>query len=189
MKPSTQRALSMVLAAVFIVFGLVIFSTLVSGAYDQVQRLRGELSAKSNLFQVQSHQLAQVQNLISQYQGITRLQDSLNLALPLQVDTVGAIIQINAIAQKNGLTIGSINFDPLVEARKEAGVVVVKDIGTLNMTLKLTGSYSSFKNFLSDLESNIRIMDVTSLKMAPAGREAGEDSFNFDLTVSTYYQT
>ncbi len=187
MKASSQRALSLLAAAALVVGGLIIFTTLVTGAYGDVQQLRGELSAKSELFQNQSEQFTQVQNLIAQYQGVTRLQESLNLALPLKEDSAGVMNQLNALAQKNGILINSAGLAPL-PVKKETRTVLVKPFGILELSLKLIGSYAGFRNFLADLESNIRMMDLVDLKISHVGK-ANEDVFNYTLTVDAYYQT
>lgn len=187
MKAATQRALSLVLAAALIVGGLIVFATLVTSAYGDVQQLRGELSAKSDLFQTQSQQFTQVQNLIAQYQGVTRLQESLSLALPLKEDAADVVNQINFLAQRNGLLINSASLE-LLPVKKEIKVALIKSSGILRLSLKLIGSYASFRSFAGDLQANIRVMDLADLKVTHIGKP-NEDLFNYTMTIDTYYQT
>lgn len=186
MKATTQRALSLVAAAALVVGGLIIFTTLVIGAYSDVQRLRGELSAKSELYQTQSQQFTQVQNLIAQYQGVTRLQESLTLALPFKEDSADVVNQLNFLAQRNGILINSISLE-LAPVKKETKTTLVKGFGALRLSLKLNGSYASFKGFIGDLEANIRVMDLADLKITHVGKP-NEDFFNYTMTVDAYYQ-
>lgn len=187
LKASTQRALSMVLAASLVVGALIVYAVLVNPAYQEVQELRGKLASKSDLYQIRSQQFTQVQNLIAQYQGVALLQEGLSLALPQKVETENIINQLDAIAKNNRVFIDSISLDflPIQQTKKRT---LVKGFGTLRMSLKLLGPYSSFKGFLDSLETNIRIMDLRNLKISPAG-EANEDFFSYSLTIDTYYQT
>ena len=186
MKPSTQRAVSVILAAALVVGGFLIFAVLVNPAYQDIQQLRGELAAKSQLFQTQSEQFTQVQNLIAQFQGVTRLQESLSLALPQKEEVAEVVNQINFLAQASGVFINSagLNIQPL---KKEIRPVLVKGLGTARLSLKLVGSYAAFKSFLQNLETNIRLMDLADLKITLAGKP-NEDSHFYALTVDTYYQ-
>ena len=54
---------------------------------------------------------------------------------------------------------------------------------TVGASMELVGEYQPFKDFLHDLESYIRIIDVDTLTLSPS--KAG---FDFKLTVKTYYQ-
>lgn len=186
MKSSTQRAVSMVLAAALVVGGFIVFATLVSPAYQDIQQLRGDLSAKSELFQTQSQQFTQVQNLIAQYQGVTRLQETLSLALPQREEVAEVVNQINALAQASGILVNSAGLD-IQPIKKETRPVLVRGLGSARLSLKLIGSYAAFKNFLQSLETNIRLMDLVDLKITPAGKPS-EDIHFYTLTVDTYYQ-
>lgn len=55
----------------------------------------------------------------------------------------------------------------------------------MSTTMDVSGSYEAFKDFLRDLESSVRITDVESLSFSPT---SGSSSFNFKLSLKTYYQ-
>ena len=65
---------------------------------------------------------------------------------------------------------------------------LLREMGSLKIEATLLGSYSGLDGFLTDLASNIRIMDIESLKVQPAG-SAGGDFFFFNIVITTYYQT
>ena len=73
----------------------------------------------------------------------------------------------------------------------------MKPLGSFSFRLAASGSYENFKNFLSEIETNIRIFDVKTVALQPAGVAAqtgakaasSQDAFNYTITVATYYQT
>ncbi|MDP3999724.1 MAG: hypothetical protein Q8P76_04030 [bacterium] len=190
MKASTQRALGLLGTGLLFVGAAAIFAFLSVPAYQDIQDLKSTLSSKSTLFQNQSRDLTQVQNLLSQYQGVVRLEESLNLALPTKEESGSIVNQLDVITKSNGVLIKSLGLD-YVPAGRTAGTALVKNVSTLRLTIKLAGSYSAFKKALAALETNIRIMDLVSLKMEPVSAAPGQESadlFDYTLVINTYYQ-
>jgi Tfp pilus assembly protein PilO len=64
----------------------------------------------------------------------------------------------------------------------------------IDITFKVVGSYSDFKNFLKQLETNIRIFNVKTLNISPviiAGSERSQvqsKNLSYDISITTYYQ-
>lgn len=193
MPASTKRALSLIISAGLVVSSLFIYATLISPAYADIKNLRGELSSKSDLLNNQKTSIDQVRKLIAQYQSVAKLGESLSLALPGDESVSSVMAQINAISQASGLTILSVGINYLPAKSAAVKLTSARGIGSLKLDLKLAGSYSALKNFLQSMETNIRIMDMQSLKIDPvqstAQSKAGtQDLFNFTLSVNTYYQ-
>ena len=193
MSASTKRALSLIFSAGLVVASLFIYATLISPEYADVKNLRGELSSKSNLLNNQKISIDQVTKLFAQYQSAAKLGESLSLALPEDESISSIMAQINAISQASGLAVQSVGLNYLPAKPAAITLTSAKGIGSLKLDLKLSGPYSGFKNFLQSLETNIRIMDMQSLKIDPAqssaqSRAGSQDYFNFTLSVITYYQ-
>lgn len=61
-----------------------------------------------------------------------------------------------------------------------------KDISELPFSIEVAGSYEALKRFVSALEHNIRVIDVSDISFnAPA---KGGDAINMTLKAKTYYQ-
>ena len=60
-------------------------------------------------------------------------------------------------------------------------------MGTLKVNLKIFGTYEGLKTFLGELEKNIKVMDVKTLKIDQVGK-AEQNLFSYTLAVDTYYQ-
>lgn len=185
-RASTQRALSLLATGLMVVIALVVFMTLIVPEYQEIQALKGELTGKSELYQNQKIAFEQVQMLLAQYQGVARLEETLALALPTQEEVADIVNQLDTITRANGMFIRSVGLDylPIKPSQKQA---IVKDSGSLRLSIKLMGSYAAFKDVLEAMETNIRVMDITTLKVEPAGAKES-DLFIYTLVVDTYYQ-
>ncbi|OGY63425.1 MAG: hypothetical protein A3I89_00010 [Candidatus Harrisonbacteria bacterium RIFCSPLOWO2_02_FULL_41_11] len=187
MKASTKRALSLLLAAALVVASLFVYATLIRGEYENVARLRGEYASKSAFLEEQGAIITQAQDLIARYKGAERLGGQLSLALPKNESVSSIMAQVNFLARTNALSIQSVNISYLPIKPSLVKLSSAKGLGTLRLDLKLFGSYASLKRFLNNLETNVRISDVQSLKIEPAG-QPNQDLYVYSLTADVYYQ-
>ena len=190
MKTSVQRTISLLGSLVLLMAAFLIYSLLIKPEYQIVNELRGVLVGKSNLLSEQQEVISQVEGLLSQYQGSARIQETVSLSLPLREETAGIFSQLQALAQANNLVIevfGVQNLPTKSAAFTRGATSLVKDLGVLQVSLKLTGVYEDFKDFLRGIETNIRIMDLVNLKIERSGR--GSNVFTYNIILNTYYQT
>jgi hypothetical protein len=126
------------------------------------------------------------------------------MALPVGPDVSGALAQIYGIATNANVTIqgAEISTQAVQAVAAPATTVgaaaatgsIVKPTGTVSFQVTGSASYESFKSFLQELETNIRIFDVTAISLQPAAiaatktQTANMDMFNYTITVVTYYQ-
>lgn len=197
MKSSAKRASSLLVSGLLLVGSFVVYGLFIRPAYDEVSVLRGRLVAKQNLFDEKRAAVDKVKSLIMQYQGAGKLQDVISMSLPQDEEVSSVFNQLQAIASANGMAVEVFNVQPL-SLRPSAGdgasgargkdkESLVRPIGTLRLSLRLTGPYGAFKEFIRGLETNIRAMDVVSMKVEQAGGRAG-DSFAYTVVADTYYQ-
>jgi len=183
LKSSGKRAMSLFFGLGILIASLVGYATYVRPAYNKVAELRGTLIAKQNLFEEKKQAVNKVEALIKQYQGADRLQDVISMSLPVSEDVSSVFNQLQAIASANGLSVQVFNVQPL--STKPSSQSLVQPLGTLRLTLRLGGTYAAFKDFIRGLETNIRAMDVVSLKVESGGRG---DFFTYTVVADTYYQ-
>ena len=195
MQQSSKRFISMVLALAFIVGAFLVFFEMVQPAYSNLEDLKGREISSEQLLQSETNIVAQVKKLITQSQSDQSAVSDLALAMPSGPDMSGALAQVYGIAQNNGITLTAISISPprAVVRTANASTTLVRPMGTLSLQLSGNGSYEALKNFLSELETNIRVFDVTSLAIQPvAGSSSGAsttlDAFSYNITASTYYQ-
>lgn len=183
LRPSGKRAISLFMGVGLLVVSLATYAAYLKPAYNEVAKLRGTLIAKQNLFEEKKQAVDKVEGLIKQYQGADRLQDVISLSLPVSEEVSSVFNQLQAIASVNGLTVQVFNVQPL--AIKPSEKSLVKPLGTLRLSLRLAGNYSAFKEFIKGLETNIRAMDIVSIKVESSGKG---DSFAYTVVADTYYQ-
>jgi Tfp pilus assembly protein PilO len=138
-------------------------------------------------------QYSQKQNeLISAEKNITANSPDaltrLDKLLPDSVNNVGLILDLDALAAKEGLTLTSINVAAGQLASDTGGATNATagdsaSYGSVNLTLTASGSYAAFRNFLSSLEHSARLLDVTNLGVA--GSDTGVYTYN--MTVRLYW--
>lgn len=211
MKQSSKRMASIGVALVLVIVALVVFFNMIQPEYGNVQSIKAQVMGEAALLDRVSHSVDQVKQLVGNYQSQSAGASSVALAMPTGADLAGAIEQIYGIAQANGIGIQSIGVSaPTLEARTAAGgagastaggsasssAPLVRPIGTISLQISAVGSYENLKNFLSGLETNVRIFDVKGITLSPqtglAGSRSafsGQDSFTYNITVATYYQT
>ncbi|MDP3953744.1 MAG: type 4a pilus biogenesis protein PilO [bacterium] len=185
MKPAAQRLVGILTGMALIIASLVVYSSLLMPKYREVQNLRGERFALTGLLAEEQESVDAVQRLIRQYSSISDLRDSLAVTLPSQEETASIVNQFQGIASSNGILMDSLSIRPLAIAPR-VNDLVVEPLGILRVNMKLVGDYGSLKAYLSALETNVRIMDVKSIRVENAGRNSGP--YDYQVEVDTYYQ-
>jgi Tfp pilus assembly protein PilO len=136
--------------------------------------------------------------------------DPANLAkivklLPDNVDNIRLILEIGQIAAPYGMTLKDVKYSVTspVTTPTTTGVVQGgststsasnKDYGVFNLEFSTTGSYSNFMNFTKDLESNLRIVDISSISFSSdtntniTNTKVGPNEiYTYDFKIQTYY--
>lgn len=180
MSPSTKRSTSMLLSVLFLVAALTVYANFVRPEFKDVQQLRAALAAKTQIFENQKTIISQIQNLLAQFKGTVQLQQTVNMALPPTEDAAAVFQQIQAIANASGLVIQAFGLNPLALSPTK--------LGSIRATLRLIGSYNGIKKFLQSLETNVRVMDLVSLRVEQAGTKPNQDVYTYTVVFNSYYQ-
>lgn len=189
MRSSSKRFVSIVLALAMLVAAVFVYSTFIRSAYSDVETLRAQANSKTTTFTQQQSSVKQIQNLLSQYQDVLKVEDTISSMLPLSPDIGSDINQITGLAQINNLTLDILSTEEMaIKPSKQP--TLAKGIGTLKFNFHLTGGYENFKNFIQELETNITLIDLVNLKVEPfsKGKSAG-NIFSYTITANAYYQT
>lgn len=195
MKQSAKRFASSIISLFLLVGAFVVFFNFLQPAYQEVSELKGRLLSLEEFRAEQGAALQDIQALIGAYNQSREIRDTVSLALPLTPSLADAVAQVNGLIINNSLSAQSYGLsavsEPVLseEARRSLGTesIVVQPVSPISFNLRLTGSYEDFKNFLKQLETNVRVFDVKTLSLQPAGKPE-EDFYVYDLTVATYYQ-
>jgi len=88
------------------------------------------------------------------------------------------VSSIQALASQNGLQLTGLSLGSDASRTKDSYEVQSIDLG-------LSGYYPSFKSFLNALESNLRVIDITTIDANPATENSPIISFR--IKANAYY--
>ncbi len=186
MKASTKRILSILTAIFMIIASIFIYSSLIRPVYSEIKNLRSEVAGRLELVDKHKTSIDQVKKILGEYQGAVQIQDTVSTILPPEQNLPSAVYQISRLANVNELQLELLSAQQLA-LKPSAQPSLVKGVGTLRFNLRAVGSYEKFKFFLQNLETNMNLMDLASLKIEPQIK--GANKFNYTLVVDAYYQS
>ncbi len=141
--------------------------------------------------------VAKVEELIARKQQLTNEYSAIsadNLAkveriLPDNVDNIRLIIDINAVAQRNALSLSAFSIGETSPGRSLPSVAAVGEstdpVGSVTLGFKLSGSYDQLLKFIKDLEKSERLVDVQNLDFQ-VNAVSGSRT-DYDFSIRTYW--
>jgi len=96
---------------------------------------------------------------------------------------------INAMASRNSLVVEEFVVDPQRTEDRDAMINQGENnlYKTTIITFRLVGQYRQFIDFLTELESNLRLVDVVGLTIKTVGgQRSTSDSLEYSLEINTY---
>ncbi|MDO8585008.1 MAG: hypothetical protein Q7R85_02715 [bacterium] len=186
MRHSTKRILSLFGSAACFVAALIVYAAFLQPLYASVNTMRGELAAKSKLYDDQQRIIAKVNDLVAQYQGKVKIQDTISTTLPFEPNASFVVAQLSAIAAGNSVAVQELNTQLLPVDKPLANMGGLKGLGRMRVSVKLLGSYAGLKGFLQGVETNLRLMDLVEAKVESMPKSP--DTLSFALLIDAYYQ-
>jgi Tfp pilus assembly protein PilO len=200
MRVSTKRILSGILSLFFLFLAFIIFIYFIKPVYEETQNLRAEALQKENQLNKQKTLSREFQNLVEKYGDKKDVQEIFSLILPTNLAVGDALTQINGLLSQNNMSILSFNVSrPLLQSLSSATSSgnFLKPVGMFDISFKSFGSYEDFKNFLNQLETNIRIfniknLNISSIQVVQQPKQTLSPTvqkLSYDITVTAYYQS
>ena len=161
-----------------------LFFVFIDPVYKEIQAIRIQTVELEETFS-NSQKVQEVRDaLFSKFNAIPQKDlDRLEKLLPSNTDNVKLILELDAIASRNGMDIKSINVSGVLGGSEGGLGPSGKPYGSSGIGLVLTGSYKSFKGFIADLERSLRLADIVSLSF----RATGEDFDQYNVALQTYW--
>ncbi len=146
------------------------------------------------------------QTLLSRFSAFNpRDLDRLHKFLPDHVDNVRLILDLDNLASNYGLSLQNVDVSSSV-TRSANSQSTIGEIGTpdqkydsLTFTFSTRATYANFVQFMTGIESSLRIVDLVSLTIDPdlAGsatvlpgapsRNPSEPQYSYRITLRTYW--
>jgi len=169
--------------------------------YKNISEIRTQIVSYNEALDNSKALEAERDKLTQKYNSI----DSENLAklsklLPDNVDNIRLILEIEKIASPYGMVLKDIKYDTITKKDNTTGEVIQggatvqssrKDYGIWDLEFSTQGTYNNFVNFIKDLESNLRIIDISSIQFS-SNTGAGLDSslsevYKYGFKIKTYW--
>ncbi len=149
-----------------------------------VSALQDELAKYQDVAKSAVSIVAEKDNLVNKKNTIsTDEQARLEKMLPSNIDNIRLIIEISQIAQGRNLVAKNIVLGNIQNNNTGASGQTASQYGTLSLSFAVNSSYANFLNFLSDLESNLRLVDITNITFS--SNDTG--FYDFNVTLNTYW--
>lgn len=128
--------------------------------------------------------------LVSRYNAFSQsdLEDAEGV-IPSNVDNVKLIIELSELAKQVGVELRNVSL--VDENSSDASV----PYGTLSLGVTLRGTYANFVEYISQVESSLRLMDIRSVAFTPnegeidrtSGRLIVSDVYDYSIVLDTYW--
>jgi Tfp pilus assembly protein PilO len=184
---SSKAVMTLTLAAVLLGLGLVASNYFVKSLNFHRKVFSQKSSVAKKLESNQKSLIALREEFVANEKtGPT--SDEVFASLPTSKDFPQTSSTLESIIKRSGVEMQSISLNSIDEleegetAKLEYAVPDPK-IGTMALSVEVSGSYENFADMLKNLEKSSRVFKVNSLEVAGA-----DDRINATLQIETYYQ-
>lgn len=133
-------------------------------------------------YTTQQNELAAARNAIDP-SDLARL----TTLLPDSVDNVGLILDLDALAARNGLSLSNIDVvSNTTTSTKTTGLSVstgagTSPVGSVDLSLSAVGTYAALQAFLEGIEKSQRLLDIKDLVVK--GSDTGVYTYQMKITL------
>ena len=149
----------------------------------QKQQFDAAVNNANELTQKRKTLVAQVNSFSSD--GMLRLSK----LVPDYIDNVRLIMEINQIALKYGMSLREVHVGG-VSAFQGSQTDIVgsgsKNYDSVTLSFSVLTTYSTFKQFLGELENNLRITDIEKIVFTIPSGPKSDEFYQFSVSLKTY---
>lgn len=104
--------------------------------------------------------------------------------LPERIDDVRLILDVTSLAEEGGIDLRDVRISEEDSRNSRREQDSVEGIETLVLSFNFDSTYGDFLNLLLDLESSLRVIDVTELSFVATDNP---NIYEFSVTIKTYW--
>lgn len=184
-----------IIAIILLAAAGAIFIMYTKPAYDSAQTLAAQ-SAQYDAALSKATQLQEVnQSLLSKYNSFDpNAINRLTTMLPNQVDNIRLILDLDNLAGQYGMALQNVNIStPSSQSGGVQGAIANASQPYDSLTLQFTthGTYNQFMQFITALESSLRLVDLVTLDVSGGGSTgsstSGPPQYTYAMTLQTYW--
>lgn len=166
--------------------------------YEDISELRAQASSYDEALSNSKALENERDKLTSKFNGISKEDlDKLKKLLPDNIDNIRLILEIEKIASPYGMLLKDVKYNANESQTATPDGVIQggspdtgsQDYKILNMEFSVSGSYNNFLNFTRDLESNLRIIDISSVEFSSDGDAKTNPTgvYKYTFKIKTYW--
>ncbi len=162
-----------IFGAFAVAIALFFFWTAVVGQWQFVSALRGAVAERTDLLTQRQQILQTISDAYTEYQSKVSAADGEKFGelIPVSKDTAGLVSAMQGMAVQAGAQLGEVG---IAEAKAATG----QQYKTLALTMKLSGTYASLRQFLGAVESYVRVLAVDTIQANADTRNPGLLTFS-----------
>jgi hypothetical protein len=184
-------------ALILIVLAIGIYFTVTKGFIADIKEIKVDNNRYTTAI-ANAEQLIKVrEQVLKTYSSLTDAdRDRLSKMVPSTVDNIRLVIDLDGIGRRHGFKLENIEAstptkaDPAKTttngprlAKVPDGTLPTATLDSITVSFSVTAPYLEFLSFLQDIEANLRLMDISSLKVV-----AGEKGmYDFEVELKTYW--
>ncbi len=153
--------------------------------YQEFSLKKQELETKDEEIKKKEEYLAGLENILERLKSFEDEISKIETALPIHPSPAALFNFLHKASLENGLILEDTNIGQLYNQLYGLKKTESGEIQRMSFSASLTGSYSSFKNFLSALYRNSRLIEIKSISFSQSAQEK-KDLFSFKLELQTY---
>jgi Tfp pilus assembly protein PilO len=194
--------LRFILPMILIGLSITGFVVFVSPTMGEISTLKSQIASydkaldNSKSLDIEREKLTKKYNSIDP-NNLTKLEK----LLPDNVDNIRLILEVEKLASPYGMVLRDVKYDTIKKTEEDkqptevfqggdTNIPTQSDYGTWDLEFSTEGSYTNFLSFLRDLESNLRIVDISSIQFSSvtgAGINTPVDVYKYGFKVKTYW--
>ena len=196
MRNTTLIYLSFLIIIVLFGASIYIFFSLGLNEWDKVQESRKELAEREMVLDYLNELIAKFREQLSYSNDINQQISLIEATLPSSMKMSEIVAIVEALAQEANIEISQMSFTILsqnqdIETSQTESLMTSNNLPQIiTVELDVKANYADFKNFISNIEQEQRLIDLQAIDMNSQTQEGSEESspnFNLSLSLNTYY--
>jgi len=179
MKETTKQNLSIFLITVLLAGNIYIWFNYIKPRLDSVKKLKQDIEEiKKNINFLKEYQ-KKAGELVQSYSSLSQEISKIDLALPAETQVAQILAILNDISKNNGIILDFLSCD------ENTG----EDLGFLTIHTSFTTTYNNLKNWLKEIEKELRLMDVQEISIRSITEGGSQSSQITKVTTKTTTRT
>jgi len=136
----------------------------------------------------------EIQSVVNNIEASDR--ERLEKVLPGRINNIKLILDVNNIADQNGMIISDIRISDENSGNEEgegrASIASsAQKYEPIAFSFSVVTTYNNFKEFIDDISFSLRVVDVTAVTITPiilsGDQTTADDLYRFDVGIKTYW--